>query len=124
MSTVQKQKSFKSQLAFGEEGEHEIAKILIGRGVTILPLYQFTNESAPVFFSMLCVLSLFFILPRYGSMAVMVGCASILSAYVAVLPERFRSRSGSMTAAACLVAGMWAAAAVITTLTLMGEIRG
>lgn len=51
MSTAQKQKSFKSQLAFGEEGEHEIADLLIGRGVTILPLYQFTNDSAPVFFS-------------------------------------------------------------------------
>ena len=76
------------------------------------------------YFSMLCVLSLFFILPRYGSVAVMVGCAIILSAYVAVLPEQFRSRSGSMVAATCLVAGMWMAAAVITALTLMGEIRG
>ena len=75
------------------------------------------------YFSMICVLSLFFILPRYGSMAVMVGCASILSAYVAVLPEHFRSRSGSMMAATCLVAAMWVAAAVITALTLMGEIQ-
>jgi hypothetical protein len=74
--------------------------------------------------SMLCVLSLFFILPRCGSVAVMVGCAVILSAYVAVLPEQFRSRSGSMVAATCLVAGMWMAASVITALTLMGEIRG
>ena len=54
----------------------------------------------------------------------MVGFAVILSAYVAVLPEQFRSRSGSMVAATCLVAGMWMAAAVITALTLMGEIRG
>jgi hypothetical protein len=75
-------------------------------------------------FSMVCVLSLFFLLPRYGSVAVMVGCASILSAYVAVLPEAFRSRSGSMMAATSLVAAMWAVAAVITALTLMGEIRG
>ena len=76
------------------------------------------------YFSMLCVVSLFFILPRYGGMAVMVGCASILSAYVAVLPEHFRSRSGSMMTAICLVAGMWVEAAAITALTLMGEIRG
>jgi hypothetical protein len=76
------------------------------------------------YFSMICVITLFFILPRYGSMAVMVGCASILSAYVAVLPEHFRSRSGSMMAATCLVAAMWVAAAVIIALTLMGEIRG
>ena len=74
--------------------------------------------------SMVCILSLFFILPHYGSVAVMVGCASILSAYVAVLPESFRSRSGSMVAATCLVAAMWLAAAVITALTLIGEIRG
>ena len=76
------------------------------------------------YLSLICFLSVCFILPRYGGMAVMVGCASILSAYVAVLPEHFRSRSGSMMAATCLVAGMWAAAAVITALTLMGEIRG
>jgi hypothetical protein len=73
---------------------------------------------------LVCVLCLFFVLPRYGSMAVMVGCASILSAYVAVLPEHFRSRSGSMMTAICLVAGMWLEAAVITALTLMGAIRG
>jgi len=76
------------------------------------------------YFAMLCVVCLLFILPRYGSVAVMVGCASILSAYVAVLPESFRSRSGSMMAATCLVAAMWVAAAVTTALTLMGEIRG
>ena len=76
------------------------------------------------YFSTICALSVFFILPRYGSWAVMVGCAGMLSAYVAVLPESFRSRSGSMTAATCLVAGMWVAAAVITALTLMGQIRG
>ncbi len=76
------------------------------------------------YFSMMCFLSLFFILPRYGSVAMIVGCASILSAYVAVLPESFRSRSGSMMTGYCLVAAMWVAAAVITVLTLMGEIQG
>ena len=75
------------------------------------------------YFSMICFLSLLFILPRYGDIVVMVGCASVLSAYVAVLPEHFRSRSGSMMAATCLVTAMWVAAAVITALTLMGEIR-
>jgi hypothetical protein len=40
------------------------------------------------------------------------------------LPESFRSRSGSMMTASCLVAAMWVAAAVITVLTLMGEIQG
>ncbi len=76
------------------------------------------------YFSMICFLSLLFILPRYGGIiAVMVGCASVLSAYVAVLPEQFRSRSGSMMTATCLVAAMWVGAAVITAMTLMGEIR-
>ncbi len=79
----------------------------------------------PPCFPMICFLSLFFVLPRYGgSMAVMVGCASILSAYVAVLLEHFRSRNRSMMAATCLVAAMWVLAVVITALTLMGEIRG
>ena len=76
------------------------------------------------YFAVICGLSLLFILPRYGSWAVMVGCASLLSAYVAALPDSFRSRSGSMMAATCLVAGMWVAAAVITALTLTGEISG
>jgi hypothetical protein len=75
------------------------------------------------YFLMVSVLCLLFILPQYGSMAVMIGCASVLSTYVAVLPEHFRSRSGSMMAATYLVAAMWVAAAVISALTLMGEIR-
>ena len=74
------------------------------------------------YFSAICTLSVFLILPRYGGMAVMVGCASIVSVYVAVLPEQFRSRSGSMLTAGCLVAAMWLGAAVITAMTLMGEI--
>ena len=74
------------------------------------------------YYSMIFALSLFFILP--GGIAIMVGCASILSAYVAVLPEHFRSRSGSMMTATCLVAAMWMAAAVVTALILMGEVRG
>jgi hypothetical protein len=75
-------------------------------------------------FSMLCTVSLFFILPRYGSAAVMVGCASMLSVCVALLPGYFRGRSGSLTIAIYLVALLWAAAAVTTALTLLGEIQG
>jgi hypothetical protein len=76
------------------------------------------------YFSMICILSVFFILPRFGGIAVMmVGSAGILSAYVAVMPESFRSRSGSMMTAFCLVAYMWLAAAVITVMILMGEIQ-
>ena len=73
------------------------------------------------YYSMICSLCILFLLPRYGGIAVMVGCASVLSAYVAVVPEQFRSRSGSMTTAICLVAFMWVAAAVITAMTLTGQ---
>jgi hypothetical protein len=75
------------------------------------------------YLSMICAISILFVLPRYGSIAVMLGCARFLSAYVAVSPESFRSRSGSMMPATCLVAAVWAAAAVITALALMGEIQ-
>ena len=76
------------------------------------------------YFAMICYLSLIIVLPRYaGLAATMVGCAGILSVYIAVLPEHFRSRNGSMMAASCLLATVWLATAVITALTLMGEIR-
>jgi hypothetical protein len=75
------------------------------------------------YFALICFVSLLFILPRYGGIAFTVGCAGMLSVLVAVLPEHFRSRSGSLMAATCLVVAMWMGAAVITALTLMGEIR-
>ena len=74
------------------------------------------------YFSLVFCVSVFFILPRYGSWVVMVACAAVLSAYVSALPESFRSRSGSLTPAKCLVTAMWIATAVIAALTLMGEL--
>ncbi len=43
-------KEFRKQLAFGEEGEHLVARKLIQAGTKILPLYQFETKSrsAPV----------------------------------------------------------------------------
>jgi hypothetical protein len=81
------------------------------------------------YFSMKCALCILFVLPRfvppqYGSMALMVGCSSVLSAHVAVLPDSFRDRRGSLVTATCLVAAMWVTAAVVTALTLVGEIQG
>lgn len=70
------------------------------------------------------VLVLFFILPRFGGIAVMVGCAVLLSAFVWAQPERFRSRSGSMRLASGLVIGMWVAAAVVAALALAGGAQG
>jgi hypothetical protein len=75
------------------------------------------------YFALGCFICVCFVLPRYGGITVMVGCASVLTALVAALPDSFRSRSGSMVAAKCLVAAMWVAAAVITALTLTGEIQ-
>lgn len=43
----QKQTNFKESLAFGEEGEEKIAELLINKGFSVLPLYQFTAEFAP-----------------------------------------------------------------------------
>lgn len=46
---AQKQANFKEQLAFGVEGEHIIGQLLLNRGVTLLPLYQFDNhDKAPL----------------------------------------------------------------------------
>lgn len=40
--------AFEKQLAYGQEGEHIVARWLIGRGATVAPLYQFTGHgSAP-----------------------------------------------------------------------------
>lgn len=74
------------------------------------------------YFSLACVLCVAFILPQLGSVAVMVGCATILSAYVLAQPEAFCSRSGSLRPATCLVIAMWVAATVIAILALAGEI--
>jgi hypothetical protein len=76
------------------------------------------------YFSLICFLTVWLMLPSYCGIAVaMVGCASVLSAYVAVFPKQFRSRSGSMMTATCLVAAMWVGAVVITAMTLMRAIR-
>ena len=75
-------------------------------------------------FSLAFFLAVCYILPTYGGGAVtMIACASVLSAYISVMTEQFRSRSGSMKTAACLVLAMWIGAVVITAMTLIGEIR-
>lgn len=40
---AQNSESFKNELKFGQEGEHEVASILLGKGISVLPLYQFEN---------------------------------------------------------------------------------
>lgn len=64
-----------------------------------------------------CFICVCFVLPRYGLIAMMIGSATVLTALVAVLPESFRSRSGSTIAATCLAAVLWVAAAITTIIT-------
>lgn len=41
--------AFEESLAFGAEGEHTVARWLLGRGTAVSPLYQFTlHDQAPV----------------------------------------------------------------------------
>ncbi len=75
------------------------------------------------YFTLAFVIAIWFILPRFGTPAVMIGCAIVLSTYVALWPDRFRSRSGSLMTAFCLVAFMWIATAFVTVLSLAGELK-
>ncbi|WP_445202058.1 hypothetical protein [Tenuifilum sp.] len=43
----QKQENFKEKLEFGQDGEHEVALVLLDMGVSVLPLYQFDSDHAP-----------------------------------------------------------------------------
>ena len=71
-------------------------------------------------FATFCFIAVCFVLPRYGSLATMTTCAALMSACVAANPMRFRSRTGSLTAALILVGAMWAVAVVLAGLSLMG----
>jgi hypothetical protein len=73
-------------------------------------------------FSLACGISLFFILPRFGVAAVAACAAAILSVYVLALPERFRSRGGSLKPAFFLVVAMWIVAAVMGALSVSGAL--
>lgn len=75
-----------------------------------LPLKQIVEHP---FFGLACFAAILFVLPRYGLAAMMIGCALVLAAYLAVNPDRFRSRSGSLTLAVCLVTAMWMVAVVL-----------
>lgn len=75
------------------------------------------------FFGLACFVAILFVLPRYGPAAMMIGCAVVLAAYVAVNPDRFRTRSSSLTAAVCLVTVMWMAAMLLLWQSLMGKLH-
>lgn len=87
------------------------------------PTLTLNRMVAHPYFALACFMSVLVILPRYGGTAVMVGCASVLSAYVWAAPECFRSRNGSMILARCLITGLWCAAAGIAAWTWLGGLR-
>lgn len=43
----QSKDNFKLNLAFGQEGEKEVTFLLLKKGYSILPLYQFTDDISP-----------------------------------------------------------------------------
>lgn len=44
---AQNKDNFKQNLEFGQGGEKEVASLLLKKGFTILPLYQFTDDISP-----------------------------------------------------------------------------
>ena len=85
--------------------------------ITLKRFITHPNFSLVFFISVCCILPIYF-----GSAVTMLACASVMTAFVVVLPEQFRSRNGSMTIATCLVTAMWIAAVVLMAMTLMGQI--
>ncbi len=66
-----------------------------------------------------------FILPQYlkspyEGMAMGFGSAAILTTFLYLYPESFRSRGGSLVPALCLAVALWLSAAVTTALSLVG----
>lgn len=52
LETIRKNFEFREKLKYGEDGEREVANLLIKMGYSILPLYQFNNENAPLLFTL------------------------------------------------------------------------
>jgi hypothetical protein len=71
------------------------------------------------YFALGFFLSMFFALPRCGGSVVMFFCAVLISAYVLVMPESFRSRSGSLVMARCLAGGMWIMWAIVVAIEFL-----
>jgi hypothetical protein len=58
--------------------------------------------------------------PALGNIAMVVGPAIALTLGLFLIPTDFRSRSGSLTPAICLVTGMWIAAVAVAVFSLVG----
>lgn len=80
----------------------------------------FFKTAAHPLFPLACVVMTFFVLPRFGGVAMTLGCAWMVTAQLGANPEIWRSRSGSLKPALGLVAFMWLAAAAVGVLSLRG----
>lgn len=47
----QKLESFKEKLKYGQDGEKEVAEVLINKNICVVPLYQFVSDSTPILIS-------------------------------------------------------------------------
>ena len=86
--------------------------------ITLKRFLTHPNFLLAFFISVCCILPIYF-----GSAVTMFACVSVMTAFVAVLPEQFRSRNGSIATAICLVTAMWIAEVVLAAMTLMGQVR-
>lgn len=74
-------------------------------------------------FAALSVIFLLLLLPPLGASAMVAGCAAVFSVYVWATPEVFHSRRGSLKPAIILAAILWASAALVITLELIGGLK-
>jgi hypothetical protein len=77
---------------------------------------------------LLCMLALFviFVLPNFvpapfDQIVMGVGSATVFSALVSMFPQSFRSRSGSLTPALCLLTFLWLGVTVTTLFSFLGR---
>ncbi|QDU58563.1 hypothetical protein [Aeoliella mucimassa] len=81
------------------------------------------NVVASSTFGLIVVFTLMFWLPQFGSLAMAFGCAVLLSAYVLALPDQFRTQSGSLVPATCLLAALWMATAAVALMAWLGQLQ-
>lgn len=68
-------------------------------------------------FATVLALSMFYILPHWGEMVMSVVFAGGFLALVALFPDRFRNRKGSLSTALWLTGALWAMAALVGVIT-------
>ena len=88
----------------------------------LLILSQKRQQNSTTLLSLITIVVVF-ILPRFipspfAEWVMGFGCAILMTIMVCQQPESFRSRSGSMNQAICLVAALWIVAVVASVLPL------